>query len=635
MKKRLLLVVSMVALLVLILAFSVNAENVINGKTTDEYSDLTIIEGVAKPTIINENARAVLAVNGTYYTVPTYYLIQDNTQFTWSINSNVKTALGLGDNVLSNLVRIEIPEGIKTSVESSNGGAKFERYKSLVEASLPTTLELMGEFFFSECTNLTTITGLKNTKISKIYQNTFYSCSSLTGNIELPNTVTEISANAFRSSAISSITIPDAVTTFGDHAFASCSSLTTINFSENSKLKTLNGNYHFEKTGLTSFYFPSGLTTLGTEGMFYNCFSLSSIENFENLKITTVPYRSFEGCPITSLTIPSSVTYIGKNAFKGNNITQDKLVIPNGVTTLYECSFAGSRQTINTIVLPESLTTFGGTYCFEYFYAKNFYIPAGLGAFGECTFNGLTTSGVAFFFTGTQDQAEALKSKTSTNKNSAFTGATIVSLEEYNNATDKTTKNYIVYGVNHCDAFYNGEHAFGETLSASFADGKFISDCSIIGTCSRAQCAKEETKETLAPLFSFLGFSKQENLGDAVLQSFSVNYSLFEKYEGVCGKISFGLLAGVDKLNSTDETEQARFNGVLYADGSFKDKVASVDFTKRNYDIFEMKLNGLSSHENASVYLCAYVLLNGEITYLHNNSASDTAVSFTYNSLGN
>lgn len=65
MKKRLLLVLSMVALLVLVFAFSVNAENVINGKTTNEYSDLTIIEGVTEPTIIDKNAKAVVVVNGT------------------------------------------------------------------------------------------------------------------------------------------------------------------------------------------------------------------------------------------------------------------------------------------------------------------------------------------------------------------------------------------------------------------------------------------------------------------------------------------------------------------------------------------------------------------------------------------
>lgn len=636
MKKKLLLVLSMIALLVLVLAFSVSA-NTLVPSNSNEYGELSVVDGVPEPTVIDKNAKTVVVVNDTYYTIPTYYLIADNSEFTWGVNSAVVSALGLpsDSSARNNVVRIEIPEGIKTSDEASDGHKKFEGSSSLIEASLPTSLELMGEFFFDECKLLTTVKGLENTKITKIYGNSFYSTSSLKCEIKLPSTVEEIAFNAFRGSAITSIDIPDAVTTIGDHAFAACSNLISVNFTENSQLTTLTGNYHFEKTGLTSFYFPSGLTSLGTEGMFFNSSSLATIQNLENTQITVFPYRSFEGCPITSLTLPAGTTYIGKNAFKSNNIQQDTLVIPNGVTTLYECSFAGRRQTINRIVLPASLASFGGTYCFEYFYAKEYFVPAGLTAFGDCTFNGLTTKGVVFYFTGTQTQAEALKAATTATKNDAFVNATIVSLEEYTNATDKADKNYIVYGINHCVAFYNGEHAFSETLSVSFTGDKFISDCNIVGKCTRTQCAKEETKETLAPLFGFLGFSKQEALGGAVLQSFSINYDLLESYKSICGEISFGLLAGVDKVDSTDETEQARFNGVLYADGSFKEKVANVDLTNRNYDIFEMKINGLSNHENASVYLCAYVLVNGKIIYLHNNTAGDTAISFTYSSIAN
>ena len=636
MKRRLLLIASMALLFVFVLAFSISADS-INGSTSNEYGTLTTIDGVSEPSIIDENAKAVVVVNGTYYTIPTYYLIADDSHFSWSVNSTVASTLGLptNTNVRNNIVRIEIPEGIKTSHEISEGGRKFEGSPTLIEASLPTTLELMGEYFFDECKLLTTVKGLENTKLTKIYGNSFYSTTSLKCEITLPSTVTVIDFNAFRGSAITSINIPDAVTTLGDHVFAGCSNLSTVNISKNSQLTTLNGNYHFEKTALTSFYFPSSLTSLGTEGMFFSCSHLTSITNLENTQITNFPYRSFEGCPITSLTLPAGTTYIGKNAFKGNNIQQDTLVIPNGVTTLYECSFAGKKQTINKIILPANLTSFDGTYCFEYFYARNYYIPAGLSAFGECTFNGLTTKGVAFFFTGTKDQAEAIKSATNSNKNGAFTGATIVSLEEYTNATDKESKNYIVYGYNHCDAFYGGEHAFGEIITPEFTGGEFISSCNLFGTCTRKECAKAEIKETLNPLFGFMGFSKQEYGNGAVLQSFAVNNSILAKYTEVFGSdLSFGVLVAVDKLDVENADEQSRFNGVLFENGAFKEKVVTVDFTDKVYDIFEMKLTGLGNYQNASVYLCAYVVANGKINYLHNGSVSDTANTFTYNSIG-
>ena len=55
-------------------------------------------------------------------------------------------------------------------------------------------------------------------------------CSGLTS-ITIPDGVTSIGYKAFRKcTALASITIPDSVTSIGEAAFAECSALTTVNY---------------------------------------------------------------------------------------------------------------------------------------------------------------------------------------------------------------------------------------------------------------------------------------------------------------------------------------------------------------------------------------------------------------------
>ncbi len=84
---------------------------------------------------------------------------------------------------------------------------------------------------FSDCTGLTSVTIPNSVTSIGIYA--FYDCTSLTS-ITIPNSVTNIGNFVFGfCESLTSITIPYSVTTIGEGAFLSCSNLETVVLGEN------------------------------------------------------------------------------------------------------------------------------------------------------------------------------------------------------------------------------------------------------------------------------------------------------------------------------------------------------------------------------------------------------------------
>ena len=104
------------------------------------------------------------------------------------------------------------------------------------------------------------------------YKGAFDDCISLTS-ITIPDTVTTIGKRAFsQCRSLTSITIPDSVATIGDYAFYCCSSLTSVSL-PNLHWPTIGANAFNSCTGLTSITFPNHVSSLGN-GAFANCSNL-------------------------------------------------------------------------------------------------------------------------------------------------------------------------------------------------------------------------------------------------------------------------------------------------------------------------------------------------------------------------
>ena len=165
------------------------------------------------------------------------------------------------------------------------------------------------------------------------------------------NPVVRITSYAFRDcTSLTSITIPDYVTTIGDFAFRGCTSLTTIEIgAENGNYTDVDGVlFNKEKTDLLdypagkggNYAIPDSVTSIG-EGAFGICTSLTNVTIGNG--VTSIRLATFAGCDrLSNITIGNGVTSIGRAAFfectSLTSITLPDSVNSIGIGTFFQCS---------------------------------------------------------------------------------------------------------------------------------------------------------------------------------------------------------------------------------------------------------------------------------------------------------
>jgi hypothetical protein len=227
-------------------------------------------------------------------------------------------------------------------------------------------------------TGLTSVT-IPNSVTSIGYQ-AFYDCTNLTS-VTIPDSVTIIGA------------LPDTVTSILGLAFGGCTSLTAISVETNNPAYSSVSGVLFDKSQTTlieypggkvgSYSIPNSVTSIGTFA--FESWGLTSV-TIPN-SVTTIGDFAFSGCwRLATVNIPNSVTTIGSSVFAGCSSLTD-VTIPNSVASIGDYAFEYCESLTN-VTISASVTNIGN-YMFYFCNLTSVTIPnsvtsIGMGAFGWC-----------------------------------------------------------------------------------------------------------------------------------------------------------------------------------------------------------------------------------------------------------
>ncbi|MGN0142497.1 MAG: InlB B-repeat-containing protein [Roseburia sp.] len=170
--------------------------------------------------------------------------------------------------------------------------------------------------------------------------------------IDLPEGLTTIADCAFCGySSLTRINIPSTVTYLGQKAFMGCTNLKSITLPEG--LTEISNNL-FEASGLEHITFPSSITKIG-----YSAFYNSKLKDFTFAGTETVEVGewAFGYAPLEFVTVPSNIKEIPLTCFSCN-LYAKSIVIQEGVENIGRAAFQ-DNQYATSLSIPSTVSVIG------------------------------------------------------------------------------------------------------------------------------------------------------------------------------------------------------------------------------------------------------------------------------------
>ena len=266
--------------------------------------------------------------------------------FTYSITDNKVKITGLKPEVQT--AYITIPNIISDKQVDSIADSAFKNKTNIVNLMVSDNVTRIGSGAFSGCSSLESITipfvgARAGVTSSDTYQYPFgymFGTSSYTGgtptkqNYHGSSTISGTYTTYYIPSSLKSVTVTGGNILLG--AFENCKNLTSVTIPDS--VTSIGWAAFRGCTGLTSITIPDSVTSI-SGWAFYGCKGLTSV--IIGNSVTSIGENAFNGCSgLTSITIPDSVTSIGDRAFAGCEGLAS-VIIGNGVTNIVEGAFWG------------------------------------------------------------------------------------------------------------------------------------------------------------------------------------------------------------------------------------------------------------------------------------------------------
>ena len=631
MKKKIVLIATMIMLFVFALSISVFADAYEPNRATVEYngqsvnvitSDATVEEVASKldnnatmqGLFKDNNALVVLAdTNGSLFAFPSWYIIEPSgTDTNYAAISEVEygfvNTLVEGSTFEKGAIRyIEFPHGMtnirQNGVFGNDTGTGYEG--NVTDLHIPNTVVNFD-------TNNSRNQAFKGNKsIKRIY-------------IELGNTIKQIPSGTFTNSSVEYVQFENLTELESIDGFTNTGLKCDINLS-NSNLKTIAGTAFQGSNGIKKITLPNTVESIG-DGAF---------ENIGNGYLAS-PY------------LPTSLKTIGTKFFAYNNNLLETYIFPDGVKAIGNEPFQDSRvasgpsgKKLDLIFLgevtgivylngnghqkhAEKVTVYFAQNSLDQYNTNGFKIkPSGSsvtsvpGAIravfckGSGTGTNGNVTGVEYvYITNTEGTSYTQDMVNDAENGFDFDGHTHYGIFtrvenncEYDGhetisciVCDKNivtvlpstgNHNYVEGQCTVCGRIYctsGGDHTMN--VEAIFENG-FTGTGVLLNKCQSEGCTYAEKIKDLDPLFTYLGYSAAEYGNDGISIGYKVNKEAVKAYEEATGEtVNYGVFA-VTKDNIGK-------NDIFDASGKALAGVVAADITDCEFTLFNLKIVGFT-----------------------------------------